>query len=271
MYDLHITPFLIWVLEIKSAFKLTEACRNNNNTEMQHNSTLYISPQITRRPEVFVTPPNPPAAPFEGPQSTQSLFFHPKSAGQASSLGVEPPKVSAPELTSVQLSQAERLRLWRHDALMQHHIQTAEFVGNKVLQLTGDANDAFWLAQVYVNSGNYVRAKAMLSKYLDSVGCRYLAALLAVKLEQWEDALDLVGELHPYRDDVWAGSGIIGLGGSVSATGSSTCGAGAVLDGGIKLVARMGYLRGLSYANPSNFERAHDSYKEALLIYVNGH
>lgn len=43
---------------------------------------------------------------------------------------------------------------------MQHQYKTAEFIGDKILELTNDdANDAFWLGQVYFNQGNYLRCK----------------------------------------------------------------------------------------------------------------
>lgn len=88
--------------------------------------------------------------------------------------------------------------------MMQHQYKTAEFIGDKVLALTDDPNDAFWLAQVYFNSGNYLRAKLLLTskpEFEKSVSCRYLAAYCLIKLELWDEALDLVGESNPFRKD----------------------------------------------------------------------
>ncbi|KAF8905026.1 hypothetical protein CPB84DRAFT_1676979 [Gymnopilus junonius] len=58
----------------------------------------------------------------------------------------------------------DRMRLWRHDALMQHLYDTAAFWGDKVLSWTNDANDAFWLAQTYFMTHQYSRAERLLTR-----------------------------------------------------------------------------------------------------------
>ncbi|KAL1733813.1 hypothetical protein EV714DRAFT_246059 [Schizophyllum commune] len=58
----------------------------------------------------------------------------------------------------------DRIRLWRHDALMQHMYETAAFWGDKVLSWTNDPNDAFWLAQTYFNARQYSRAARLLTR-----------------------------------------------------------------------------------------------------------
>ncbi|KAF9523572.1 hypothetical protein CPB83DRAFT_775294 [Crepidotus variabilis] len=58
----------------------------------------------------------------------------------------------------------DRMRLWRHDALMQHLYDTACFWGDKVLSWTNDANDAFWLAQTYFATHQYSRAERLLTR-----------------------------------------------------------------------------------------------------------
>lgn len=134
---------------------------------------------------------------------------------------------------------------------MQHQYKTAEFIGDKVLALTSDPNDAFWLAQVYFSSGNYLRAKHLLTskpEFEKSVGCRYLAAFCLIKLELWDDALDLIGESNPFRRDE-----------NYQIRNA---------DGGIKLESSMCYLRGLIYANQNNFEKAKEAYKEAVFVDV---
>lgn len=220
----------------------------NQKTPSQHNSTLFISPMVNkRRQETFITPPNPQQhSLFETPGSNQSLFFNLDRSNTNNSQ--EPPTTNG---QVEPLTQAEKLRLWRHDALMQHHYKTAEFIGDKVLALTDDPNDAFWLGQVYFNNGNYLRAKLLLTlkpEYEKSVGCRYLAAFALVKLEEWDEALDLVGEVNPFKKD-------------------DKCQV-RNHDGGIKLEALMCYLRGKIYANQNNFERAKECYKEAILVDV---
>ncbi|EIN10021.1 TPR-like protein [Punctularia strigosozonata HHB-11173 SS5] len=58
----------------------------------------------------------------------------------------------------------DRMRLWRHDALMQHLYETAAFWGDKVLSWTNDPNDAFWLAQTYFFTNQYSRAEKLLTR-----------------------------------------------------------------------------------------------------------
>jgi anaphase-promoting complex subunit 6 len=80
-------------------------------------------------------------------------------------------------------SMVDSMRLWRHDAIMQHLYETAAFWGDKVLSWTGtcdrpavsvrpnltwsaDPNDAFWLAQTHFLTGNYLRAERLLTECL---------------------------------------------------------------------------------------------------------
>lgn len=220
----------------------------SQKTPSQHNSTLYISPLINnRRQDIFITPPNPINSLFESPGSHHSLFFN----LDRSSNNANPDDLKSASGHPEPMTQAEKLRLWRHDALMQHQYKTAEFIGDKVLELTNDPNDAFWLAQVYCNSGNFLRAKYLLTskpEFEKSVSCRYLAAYCLTKLEHWDDALDLLGESNPFRKD-----------GNYQVRNT---------DGGIKLEASMCYLRGLIFANQNNFEKAKEAYKEAVLVDV---
>ncbi|CAG7849077.1 Anaphase-promoting complex subunit cut9 AltName: Full=20S cyclosome/APC complex protein cut9; AltName: Full=Cell untimely torn protein 9 [Serendipita indica DSM 11827] len=58
----------------------------------------------------------------------------------------------------------DRMRLWRHDAMTQHLYETAAFWGDKVLTWTNDPSDAFWLAQVHFQTGEYARAERLLTK-----------------------------------------------------------------------------------------------------------
>ncbi|KAK2463455.1 hypothetical protein APHAL10511_004541 [Amanita phalloides] len=58
----------------------------------------------------------------------------------------------------------DRMRLWRHDAMMQHLYETAAFWGDKILSWTNDPNDAFWLAQTYFMTYQYSRAEQLLTR-----------------------------------------------------------------------------------------------------------
>lgn len=170
------------------------------------------------------------------------------------------------------LSQVERLRLWRHDAIMQHHYQTAEYIGDKILALTNDPNDAFWLAQVFYLSGQYTRARQLLIRQeLDrSVSCRYLAALCLTKMGKWEEALSVLGEKNPFGS-ISGGPGAAGSnsGSSAGALSANTAASAYKVknqDGGIKLEASMCFLRGQIYTNQNNFEQAKECYKEAVQV-----
>ncbi|KAJ8586943.1 TPR-like protein [Rhizopogon salebrosus TDB-379] len=63
----------------------------------------------------------------------------------------------------------DRMRLWRHDALMQHLYETAAFWGDKILSWTNDPNDAFWLAQTYFMTHQYARAERLLTRPFSTV------------------------------------------------------------------------------------------------------
>jgi anaphase-promoting complex subunit 6 len=83
----------------------------------------------------------------------------------------------------IEWGMVDRMRLWRHDALMQHLYDTAAFWGDKVLSWTStspvslpsdlspsfhayidDPNDAFWLAQTYFMTHRYSRAERLLTR-----------------------------------------------------------------------------------------------------------
>lgn len=146
------------------------------------------------------------------------------------------------------LTGADKLRLWRHDALLQHHYKTAIYIGDKILSLTNDPNDAFWLAQAHYNRGDYQLARNLLlgPSFENSVGCRYLAGLCLYNLDKLEEALDIIGEVNPFKKEH-----------SVRNP-----------DGGIKLESSICYLRGLIYNKQNNFERAKDCFKESVLVDV---
>lgn len=218
-----------------------------------NNSTLTISPMVNRRD--FETPP-----PGRRVHSMHRLLSSPKQPSQDQQQQLPQKQQQSKQRTQrnvsditlplekMPLTQADKLRLWRHDALLQHHYDTAIYIGDKVLTMTNDPNDAFWLAQVYYSKGDYQMARNLLSgrQFLDSVSCRYLSGLCLVKLEKFDEALDIVGEINPFKTD----HGIRNP------------------DGGIKLEASMCYLRGVIYARQNNFQRAKDCFREAVLVDV---
>jgi anaphase-promoting complex subunit 6 len=212
------------------------ASRTHDTLRSTPNQPLFPSPLGAPNVNVLLD------TPLNTSNNLDSLRIHNSAKPGGSPIPNQP--------TAANLSAAEKLRLWRHDALMQHHYSTAEYIGDKVLSLTNDPNDAFWLAQVYYSSGNYYRARQLLSENnLDStsVSCRYLAALCLLKLEKWDEALDVIGETNPFRNETKHVKN---------------------LDGGIKLEASLCFIRGKIYANQNNLERAKECYKEAVLVDV---
>lgn len=227
-------------------------------TPAQHSSTLAISPLIgTRTHDSFRSASNQPMfpSPLAGQSHSKSQDHTPRGANTSahSTLNGVPTHQMTPGANGTSIndvSAADRLRLWRHDALLQHHYKTAEYIGDKVLALTNDPNDAFWLAQVYYSNGDYFRARQLLSKCqldISSVSCRYLAALCLMKMEKWDEALDIVGEANPFKNS--------------SHKTQNT-------DGGIKWEASLCFIRGQIYANQNNLERAKECYQEAVLVDV---
>lgn len=233
-----LTPHLLGNSHPKHSLDPNSAINNNTNTNTNSShppftSTLY--------------------------KSINNNFDSPRAAGKSSggTLNVGGQLLHHP----TPLSQVERLRLWRHDAIMQHHYQTAEYIGDKILALTNDPNDAFWLAQVFYLSGQYTRARQLLMRQeLDrSVSCRYLAALCLTKMGKWEEALGVLGERNPFATFSDTNSG-----------GNKDLNNNFVRvknqDGGIKLEASMCFLRGQIYTNQNNFDQAKECYKEAVRV-----
>ncbi|KIO34707.1 hypothetical protein M407DRAFT_63985 [Tulasnella calospora MUT 4182] len=183
----------------------------------------------------------------------------------------------------------DRMRLWRHDAMMQHLHDSAVFWGDKILSWTRDPNDAFWLAQAYFLHQQYARAEQILTQpfYLPgthreqnkgkgreqngesyvyvsdgeseggpvmlidrSVSCRYLAAQCMVRSGRWADALEMLGESNPWRGTGRSGPTIPNP------------------DGGIKVEASMCHLRGVLMTRLNRQDRAKEHFMEALALDV---
>lgn len=106
-----------------------------------------------------------------------------------------------------------------------------------------DPNDAFWLAQIYFLTHQYARAETLLVKprtsaspedsfmppvastsklpaaanrLVDvSVACRYLAAQCMVRQAKWSDALELLGDVNPFRGTRSSGPTVRGSDGGI--------------------------------------------------------
>ncbi|CAI7389150.1 BTE_collapsed_G0033660.mRNA.1.CDS.1 [Saccharomyces cerevisiae] len=171
---------------------------------------------------------------------------------------------TATQLDVSELSAIERLRLWRFDALMQHMYRTAEYIADKVYNISNDPDDAFWLGQVYYNNNQYVRAVELITRNnLDGVNilCRYLLGLSFVKLQRFDDALDVIGEYNPFSEDPSTTAA-----NTMSNNGNNSNTSQPVTDGGIKMESSLCFLRGKIYFAQNNFNKARDAFREAILV-----
>ncbi|EPE24817.1 TPR-like protein [Glarea lozoyensis ATCC 20868] len=179
------------------------------------------------------------------------------------------------------------LRDWRQDALNKHQYDSAIFIGDKLLAITQNDKDAFWLAQVHFSTGNYTRAQSFLAKQNlieRNPSCQYLAAHCMIKQSRFEEALNLLGDKNPThlitsssnsRRKLQHTNGQHRNGGTqlVKAVGRADR-----LDrkeevaqedaANIRFEAAMCFLRGLCYAKQNAFDRAKECYKDAVRIDV---
>ncbi|CAG8816065.1 8049_t:CDS:2, partial [Racocetra persica] len=159
--------------------------RNSRSRQLQPNLDPLATPQSFFRsnpssvsPSILSSPPPPFKLPyppnrenhaqsinnfFASPILESSPFYDARSSIESSSSNAS--------------SLEEKTRQWRNDAYFKNLYETAVFWGNKVMTMTGDSNDALWLAQVHYNMGQYVRAQKLIWNLIDSsVVCRFLAA-----------------------------------------------------------------------------------------------
>ncbi|KAF2091057.1 TPR-like protein [Saccharata proteae CBS 121410] len=182
------------------------------------------------------------------------------------------------------------LRDWRQDALNKHQYDSAIFIGDKLLAISNNDKDAFWLAQVHFSTGNYARAQATIAAFLSKPdiaasppSCRYLSAHCSVKLGRYEEALTILGDKNPVHlitapDNSRKKIQHLEVD---RRNGSSRHKSGLRSDRvdrseerdregitNIKAEACMCYLRGLCYAKQNAFDRAKECYKDAVRIDV---
>ncbi|KAJ8654393.1 hypothetical protein O0I10_009961 [Lichtheimia ornata] len=146
-------------------------------------------------------------------------------------------------------SREDRLRLLRSDAQQMNLTKAAIFYAEKIMAITDDATDVYWLAQAYYDSNQYERALDLLNKKKTlnkSVHCRYLAGLCANALENWRDALDYLGPENPFADKDFKHD--------------------TDMEGRIKLESIMCYVRGNAYLQLKEIEKAKKCFKEALSV-----
>ncbi|KAL2157561.1 hypothetical protein VTH06DRAFT_5939 [Thermothelomyces fergusii] len=181
-------------------------------------------------------------------------------------------------MVSSQPNMEKFLRDWRQDALNKAQYESAIFIGDKLLAMTKDENDAFWLAQVHFAAGNYTRAHDLLNKH-GLVGtnpsCRYLAAHCLIRQNNFADALALLGEHTPThlftsnakrKTHRTAGRGTRAAGSKSAERPPDEL---SEEEWSVRRYeAGMCYLRGLCYARENAFDRAKEAFKDALRIDV---
>ncbi|ORX75331.1 TPR-like protein, partial [Anaeromyces robustus] len=113
-----------------------------------------------------------------------------------------------------------------------------------------DPNDIYWLAQIYFLMEQYPRVENLLLKddlVLKNIRCRILAIQCEIKLEKWQEALDII---QMDDSDIKEKKSV-------------------KIEKGIKLEATLCYLKGLIYSKQNQYDKAKESLKEALFIDVN--
>ncbi|KAH8805978.1 cell division cycle protein-like protein [Xylogone sp. PMI_703] len=171
------------------------------------------------------------------------------------------------------------LRDWRQDALNKHQYESAIFIGDKLLALTQDDKDAFWLAQVHFSTGNYTRAQSFLSKQdliARNPSCRYLAGHCLIKQGRFDEALSVLGEKNPVHLISSATNNRRKIQHTrTNSTHHAKSTRHNRLDestredvANIRFEAAMCFLRGLCYAKQNAFDRAKECYKDAVRIDV---
>ncbi|KAK1766103.1 anaphase-promoting complex subunit Cut9 [Phialemonium atrogriseum] len=181
--------------------------------------------------------------------------------------------------TSTQPNMEKFLRDWRQDALNKAQYESAIFIGDKLLALTGDDNDAFWLAQVHFAHGNYTRAQVLLSKQdliTRNPSCQYLAAHCLIKQSRFEEALGILGERTPphlissgsKRKTHTRPNNRLAAGKTASKERTREDSAADEETANRRYEASMCYLRGICYAKQNAFDRAKECYKDAVRVDV---
>ncbi|OCK97180.1 TPR-like protein [Cenococcum geophilum 1.58] len=179
------------------------------------------------------------------------------------------------------------LREWRQDALNKHQYESAIFIGDKLLALTNNDKDAFWLAQVHFSTGNYTRAQSFLSRQdliANNPSCKYLAAHCCIKQGKFDEALSILGDKNPVHLITALGSArrkLQHVDANVRGASLKHHKANSRSDrvdrseerdrediAIVRFEAAMCYLRGVCYAKQNAFDRAKECYKDAVRIDV---
>ncbi|KAF9267586.1 TPR-like protein [Marasmius fiardii PR-910] len=132
---------------------------NDANSSYSHNQSIALDPN---RSILQVTPLRSSPHRYRRPKDSASRQPHPLANDTTGIF--QDSEDDADDEDEYEWGMVDRMRLWRHDALMQHLYETAAFWGDKILSWTNDANDAFWLAQTYFMQHQYSRAERLLTR-----------------------------------------------------------------------------------------------------------
>ncbi|KAF9007618.1 TPR-like protein [Cyathus striatus] len=132
----------------------------------RHTNSTFSNPNLALDPNRSVLPSSParssPTRPHRRVRLSLGRQPHPLANDTTDVFQDSEADADADDESEYEWGMVDRMRLWRHDALMQHLYETAAFWGDKVLSWTNDANDAFWLAQTYFMMHQYSRAERLL-------------------------------------------------------------------------------------------------------------
>ncbi|KAK5728405.1 anaphase-promoting complex subunit Cut9 [Elasticomyces elasticus] len=173
------------------------------------------------------------------------------------------------------------LRAWRDEAIQKHNLESAAYVGDKLLNISNSTADALALARIHFEAGTYNRALSLITRpdLASSSAGRYLAAYCHIKQSRHEDALDILGEKSPAHLITTTDSARRKLQ-AVTTNGKGKLASSRleradrseerdfVDRSDVKYEAGMCYLRGLCYAKQNAFDRAKECYKDAVRIDV---
>ncbi|RDB26326.1 Anaphase-promoting complex subunit cut9 [Hypsizygus marmoreus] len=129
------------------------------------NSSTVSNPNLALDPNRSVLPASPlRSSPRQHRKAKGSISRQPHPLANDTTDVFQDSEEDADDESEYEWGMVDRMRLWRHDALMQHLYETAAFWGDKILSWTNDPNDAFWLAQTYFMTHQYSRAERLLTR-----------------------------------------------------------------------------------------------------------
>lgn len=148
-----------------------------------NSSTVSNPHSLALDPNRSVLPASPlRSSPRRNRRPKDSISRHPHPLANDTTDVFQDSDDDADDESEYEWGMVDRMRLWRHDALMQHLYETAAFWGDKILSwtsnsrlsfhkssltrllITDDPNDAFWLAQTYFLTHQYSRAERLLTR-----------------------------------------------------------------------------------------------------------